>query len=1140
MKYNSLIYINENFQNSVNIEFDLFNEEKVKEYIPTSDVCDVLKAYLKSVLFHEKSKATALIGPYGKGKSFLVLILLFLVSSDSQSQTYVELLNKIKDVDLELYNYILEWRKSKKKLLPVVINENYDDISQSFLLALNDALKRVGLKDLIPNTIFTVCICIIDNWEKDVKLKKYIEEECTKKLNISLFTLKTELEKYSREAYLKFENLYNFVVQGLKFNPMVSNNVVKFYSELAHQIKDYGFSGIFIVFDEFSKFLESTSENVMADLKVIQDFAELADRSHQDEQIHFCCITHKSINLYSPSNSSNSFRAVEGRFKELRFNRSLEENYEIISSIINKTATGRDFAEQFISKNIHFYNELRDRFSFYNENLAYKCFPLNPLATYCLVNNSEQIAQNERTLFTFLSDNDKYSLNSFLSTESDGLYNVDKLYDYFSALIKNDDNEYVKNIWFKCENSLNKCEQNIEKRIIKCISIFSLVNNQDILPISEQNISLGLFYNFEKTKQIINCLIDKHIIKRNFLNNYLSFAPSNDKQIKAEIDKIKNNKLKSLDYVNVLNKMYSGEYYLPRRYNAENKITRFYKCIYADFDSFMKLTDFAIYFNENYCDGIVIKLIVDPKNINVAKKHIQEIGDIRVVVIFPTIEIPKYLTNELISYFAMIELENQVKNQDNFPEISLLKEEEKTDIDFMMTSLFDYKSSFFSPFFNTKKFNELLSVIMEKYYSIKIVINNELINKKNVSSQYQKSINRVIDFILDSRNELPSSETSPETTIFNSLILKRDKDELPLVIEKIKEFIKKSEEKRLCVNILVKTLLEKPYGLRMGVIPLIFAIAISELPDNIILYYQNKQIDLNSSNIVKFVYTDDEKYEIYLSKGTLIKNDYVTKLLTYFNIQSDTSFRINEKKLFDRLKNYFSEMPNIVRTCTTSCNLLELSSSFINVKDELLKFNINRYDTLFDKIPTLYNLNFIETSNELINDMSCVHNNISIYKETLLKRTIKLFDKKVTKNGSIKSAVDYWMELSKNKLAFIILDNSNKRILDCLINEVSYNDMQSLNSLAKAVTGLFIEDWDFEFEEKYILGLTGLIKRIIDYSPEENLEFSNIKNDISYTKFSPIGLIMKNSIENVLNEYGESINNEEKVKVLMSLIKKIL
>jgi len=77
--YSDYYLINKNFQASINLELDLDNETKLSEYIPTNDICDVLKKYIKSFLGVGGTRASTLVGPYGKGKSFLLLVLTYLV-----------------------------------------------------------------------------------------------------------------------------------------------------------------------------------------------------------------------------------------------------------------------------------------------------------------------------------------------------------------------------------------------------------------------------------------------------------------------------------------------------------------------------------------------------------------------------------------------------------------------------------------------------------------------------------------------------------------------------------------------------------------------------------------------------------------------------------------------------------------------------------------------------------------------------------------------------------------------------------------------------------------------------------------------------------------------------------------------------
>ena len=147
--YSDYIKINKNFQSSVNLELDLNSEKKINEYIPTRDICDVLKRYINAINSNNGERATTLVGPYGKGKSHLLLVLITLLNNyNTEDKKDIDnFLNKIKKVDSETYETIKNIREKKTKLMPIIINSNYGDLNQAFLLALSEALERESLSN---------------------------------------------------------------------------------------------------------------------------------------------------------------------------------------------------------------------------------------------------------------------------------------------------------------------------------------------------------------------------------------------------------------------------------------------------------------------------------------------------------------------------------------------------------------------------------------------------------------------------------------------------------------------------------------------------------------------------------------------------------------------------------------------------------------------------------------------------------------------------------------------------------------------------------------------------------------------------------------------------------------------------------
>lgn len=74
------------------------------------------------------------------------------------------------------------------------------------------------------------------------------------------------------------------------------------------------------------------------------------------------------------------------------------------------------------------------------ENIIVKgCFPLAPLTVYTLVKISEKVGQNERTVFTFMSNDEPNTLARFVKNHtenSDTLVSADMIFDYFGYILK--------------------------------------------------------------------------------------------------------------------------------------------------------------------------------------------------------------------------------------------------------------------------------------------------------------------------------------------------------------------------------------------------------------------------------------------------------------------------------------------------------------------------------------------------------------------------------------------------------------------------------------------------------------------------------------------------------------------------------
>lgn len=1139
--YSKLYEINKNFQSSVNLELDLDNESKIYEYVPTNDICDVLKKYIKSALGKPKDRATTLVGPYGKGKSFLLLVLSYIFSKNKETKCWNDLANKIKKIDKELYELMMELKAKDVSLLTVIINSNYENLDQSFMLALSDSLKKENMESIVPQNAFSVALETIADWKKDSELSKDLKQTCESKSGKTLDEIEKGLRQYSKEYYDKFCEVYYCIHKGVKFNPFINGDIVKIYSDVAYQSHSYGYSGIFVVFDEFSKFIESSTSDVSKGLKLIQDLAEKCTRTGKNDQLHLCCVTHKNLSLYK-GNKKDSFKAVEGRFVEARFNRSLEENYQIISAAIKKKTDAEKEANKYISNNKDFYKRVDDLSIFDDGDTLYpELFPLNPLTSYALIQLSELVAQNERTLYTFLSDTDVNSFNFFIHNSDYGLFNVDKIYDYFSELLQKEEANFIRNLWYRAESISSKLDGSLEKRIIKALAIVLMINDYDKLPPKEDVISLCLNEPFEKVTEVVGKLIESHHLRKNILNNLLSFALSNTKHIDDKIAVLSKTKFKSFDEAEISNKLNEKQYLIPRKHNEERKITRFFKVVYITEKEFISLANFDIFFEKNYCDGVVLNLLRHSLSVDKIKEKMSLVNNERVVVCYPKTIVDPILKEELLRYVCLRDIKSEAALDDiSREEINLLMEETSEDIRVLFNKYFEQDVSFFNSTYSDEKLSNLLSTILDNHFSKRLIFNNELVNKRVLSKQYQKAVNNVINVVLNDEED-NFNPTSPEASVKRSILLKNeDSSEYREVIESVKQRILSLEGRKSNFAEMFGYLEQAPYGIRRGVLPILIAKSISELSNDkndILIYFEKKEILLDADNLVKAIGKDS--YYLSSSKGSSEQKNYLDSLLKLFKVSSTNSSRVDAVNLANSIRKYFMGQPSVVRACK-SADFLMLGTPLIEIKNLFLEISINPHEVIFVKP-----LKILETKsyNKVISFFSDISDSIDCavkqYKTNLINAVKETFE--IDKQSSLKTGLTGFINSFAQESEKLILNDEDKIVEDAIKNKTNYDDYQTINELSKSCIGSQIEDWEKDNSEQFI---NRLIRFKQNVAGADKLDLSAkginkmLKDDD--LQLDGIAVLLSNNVESAIEEFSDSVSNADKVKILTKILKKYL
>lgn len=247
-----MISVASGFQYSVNIGFDLGNDEKLKNFIPTKSALSLLEEVLLSTVETSTERSRVLIGAYGKGKSHIVLTILSILLKRDLG-LFEKMLPKLEEHP-RIKQCVLNYYDSKNKILPVVISGSNTSLSQAFLLALQRTLSDNDLLDVMPETNYKAAISVIERWKTDFP-DTYRAFEATIDAPVSVFV--GALDSYDIAAYEQFERVYPTLTAGSIFNPFLGFDVIELYESVAKELHNKGYTGIYVVYDEFSKFLEA-------------------------------------------------------------------------------------------------------------------------------------------------------------------------------------------------------------------------------------------------------------------------------------------------------------------------------------------------------------------------------------------------------------------------------------------------------------------------------------------------------------------------------------------------------------------------------------------------------------------------------------------------------------------------------------------------------------------------------------------------------------------------------------------------------------------------------------------------------------------------------------------------------------------
>ena len=1075
------------------------------------------------------------------------------------------------------------------------------------LMPCKQALHNAKLDSLMPETHFKAAITSIQNWRTNYPdtYKRFLSE-LTEPLNSFIL----HLQEYDVSAYERFMELYPMLTSGSVFNPFIGFDVVELYEKVTAELCANGYSGTFIIYDEFSKYLESNlTSATISDIKLLQDFAEKCDRSGR-KQMHLMLICHKDVANYIdeklPKEKVDGWRGVSGRFKHMNLHNNYSQIYEIISAVIRKD---QQPWLVYCQKHQGKFNDLTKRYtasgllSISNgeavDATIKGCYPLHPISTFILPRLSEKVAQNERTLFTFLSSSEKDTLSSFLnSVEGDfPMLTPDLIYDYFEPLLRKEPYTSETHKLYKLTSSILRkvMPDSLGAKIIKTISLIYIIGQFEKLP-PMYDIIIETFYDEKHSTQTISDtlseLIEKDCVvflKRS--NNYLKLKESSGVDIPSEI-KTEVEKLKISETVpDILNSSAFDNYLYPTSYNDEHEIIRYFDFIYISSDDFSKTTDWEERLHQSEADGIIFAIVLEKENeLEKIRPIIAERNLNTNRIVFAVPREFKAIDKVAYEYAAAKRLKSLITDDEQ------LSDEYEIYIEDLGEVLGSFHLAYSRPenagtdyyyggirrsLYRKAQLSSLLSQICEEVFQHTPIINNEAINKNYLPSVAVNSRNKILSGLLSDHLEpnLGMTGTGQEVSMMRStliqtgVLINQDTQALlemhPVdanmahVLGIIENFFAGANAGNgLSFAMLYEQLTFPKFGigLKSGVIPIYVAAVLHLYKKNLVIKYGDTETKI-TADLLNSINENPQAYTVIMENWNEDKARYISALSELF-----AEYIVDSEKTYNAfayivtaMNRWYMALPKYTKDSADTYlgsekfeSLPKTTKRFIS---SLRQQSDNPREYLFKKLFIVFDYEDFDLA--IIEDIADAKRRLDSMLPNLITTIgtdIKTLFGGKKERESTSSVVRDWYEALKLETTQHLFPQGENKILE-LFKTATNDDALFIQRLCKAISGLRIDDWATKTIRSFTLDVTAFKETIEAFDCEE--QQSGLSNEGTYrlvfsdsngnesvktffkAEYGPKAKLLFNEITTALDEMGQSIMEQEKRQVLIEILEKL-
>ena len=814
------VSVNTHYTRSINLERDSGSRDVLEAYIPTSRAIRTLERVSSAFSEQQAPRAWSLVGPYGSGKSSFSVFVAELLSSPDSSLTQLAQ-KKLMAVDKNLARTCEAEIKGSTGMLKVLVTGAPEPMARRLLLGLISSMDEAwaGRRGKRPAV-----------------LKKSSELLNTDKISVS--------------------------------------EVIALFTEAQEALTKIGFKGILLIIDELGKFLEYEARHYGAnDIYLLQSLAEHACGGGKCNLFLFVML-HQSFEQYAKGlgeNLKNEWSKVQGRFEEVPFVESSEQVLRVVSS-----AFEYNFSKQELSgirkKVANVVDVLAENGALPSvlkkveaTRLFEKCYPLHPVSALILPLLCQKIAQNERTLFSYLGSHEEFGLIDMLTqlSSTEDWILPHHIFDYFISNQSAALSDYATHRrWVEVVTALERLGDAglADIALLKTIGILNIIGAKAGLKPSKAILEASQVNKAATSRGLKSLTASSVITYRKFSGEYRVWQGSDfdlEDALRVGLDHIG-----EFELAETLNEEKALQPIVARRYTIRNGALRYFTPIFVDARSFKKEPMRSAH------PRIILFLAAAQDDEKIFNENVtQHFSDLDVLALCKNGSQLRESTAEVVA----LRYVGRTRQELNSDPVAKREFEDRLTAAELAQDLM-LNATLESPQENVwfyqgekvqvsgkRQFQEQLSAVLKRVYSKAPALHNELVNRDKPSSQANAGRNKLLLAMINSAGcaDLAIEKFPPEKAIYRSVLKETQLHrEVELnkwqfsapekgtpffhVWSRINDFLDGTEAAAASFADLNAELMAPPYGVKAGVLPILY-IAVYCVYEQELAIYERRQ-----------------------------------------------------------------------------------------------------------------------------------------------------------------------------------------------------------------------------------------------------------------------------------------------------------